>query len=364
MIKKIASQQLIKGMFVCGHDRKWLETPFFWSKFLIKSDAQVQKIQEYCHFVLIDTQKGLDLPDETETNPGTAKTLNPAETIYQQSLQAYSDLCHTAATEQILHPDLLNQMVQGLFEGLNRYPEPILGLSLQTAPENSSVHRAINIGIQTLALAKHLKLDIERIQALGQGALLSTVGEWLADEEQAENSGCYRLVNILNNLNRADDLIPDRHQAYKLEFKLNSLFQAVLMLVFEFNTLLDSNSRSIYQAIEHMSVNHAALDTGILANFMAAMDLYPLHSVVELNTGALGFVVEINPQMPKQPTLQIVTDAHKQLLAEPVILNLADSLRSPCAIKAVLPVDEPIVAVLLEYWEQHRSIIRANIEQA
>jgi hypothetical protein len=347
MIKKISSQQLIKGMYVCGTDRKWLDTPFLWSKFLIKSDAQIQEIQEYCHFVLIDTQKGSDLPDEA--NPVTSIKLNPAEIIYQQTLRAYSELCDTAATEQILDSGRLNQMVQGLFEGLNRFPEHMLSLSLQTMPENGLVHRAINICIQVLVLAKHLKLEVERIHALGQGALLSAVGESISDKEHTENPESCRLVWILNNLNRADELIRNRQQAYKLEFKLNNLFQAVLVLVFEFNKLQGKDGRSIYQSIEQMSIHHDELDTDILAHFMAATGLYPLNSLVELNTGALGFVVDVNSQRPKQPTLKIMTDIHKQLLAEPVILNLADPLQSQYAVKNVLAIDEPVLAVLLDY---------------
>lgn len=58
MIKKIPVDHLSIGMFLCGTDRKWLETPFFRKKFLLKTEQQIAELREYCKFVLIDTDKG------------------------------------------------------------------------------------------------------------------------------------------------------------------------------------------------------------------------------------------------------------------------------------------------------------------
>jgi hypothetical protein len=360
MIKKISSQQLIKGMYVCGTDRKWLDTPFLWSKFLIKSDAQIQKIQEYCQFVHLDTQKGLDLPDQI--NQPTSTKLTSAEILYQQSLQDYDDLLQTVIAEQRLDLQRLSNLIQALLEVLKRYPEPILSLSLQTAPANDVWQQAIPVCVQTLALAQHLKLNVERIQALGQGALLAKLGESIAGAESAESPCDSLLVNILTNLNRGDALIQNRQQAYQLEYKLNPLFQEILLLVFEFNRLLGFDGLSVDQVIQKLSANHNELDTEILAHFLMTINCYPLNSVVELNTGVLGFVVTVNPHQPKQPTLQIVTDNHKQLLAEPMILNLADPLQSQYTIKKLLPVDEPISVLLLDYWAQHNPQILDKLD--
>ncbi|MDT4290309.1 DUF3391 domain-containing protein [Methylomonas sp. MO1] len=68
MVKKININQLRKGMFVCGTDRKWIDTPFFRTKFLISSDKQINTLKEYCQTVSIDTGKGIDVEKPAETD--------------------------------------------------------------------------------------------------------------------------------------------------------------------------------------------------------------------------------------------------------------------------------------------------------
>ncbi|QSB00618.1 DUF3391 domain-containing protein [Methylomonas sp. EFPC1] len=68
MVKKININQLRKGMFVCGTDRKWIDTPFFRTKFLISSDKQINTLKEYCQTVSIDTGKGIDVDKPAETD--------------------------------------------------------------------------------------------------------------------------------------------------------------------------------------------------------------------------------------------------------------------------------------------------------
>jgi hypothetical protein len=68
MTKKIDVKQLRENMFICGTDRKWLEIPFFRRKFLITSVDQIYTLREYCKFVYIDIEKGVDvlLPPEDD----------------------------------------------------------------------------------------------------------------------------------------------------------------------------------------------------------------------------------------------------------------------------------------------------------
>ncbi|MCQ8119302.1 DUF3391 domain-containing protein [Methylomonas rosea] len=68
MVKKININQLRKGMFVCGTDRKWIDIPFFRTKFLITSDKQINTLKEYCQTVSIDTGKGIDVDKPSETD--------------------------------------------------------------------------------------------------------------------------------------------------------------------------------------------------------------------------------------------------------------------------------------------------------
>jgi hypothetical protein len=66
MNKKIEAKQLRKNMFICGTDRKWIDLPFLRQKFLITSSDQIHTLQEFCKFVYIDTDKGIDVISSQE----------------------------------------------------------------------------------------------------------------------------------------------------------------------------------------------------------------------------------------------------------------------------------------------------------
>jgi hypothetical protein len=69
MIKKISVEKLQLGMYVCGTDRKWIDLPFFRSKFQLTSAKEIATLQHYCKQVLIDTEKGRDEELVTDLSP-------------------------------------------------------------------------------------------------------------------------------------------------------------------------------------------------------------------------------------------------------------------------------------------------------
>ncbi|MDH4192682.1 MAG: DUF3391 domain-containing protein [Nitrospirota bacterium] len=66
-IKRIPTTSVQVGMYLCGIDRSWLDTPFLMHRFLIKSSADIAKLQQ-CGIqeITIDTSRGLDVPSEPE----------------------------------------------------------------------------------------------------------------------------------------------------------------------------------------------------------------------------------------------------------------------------------------------------------
>jgi HD-GYP domain-containing protein (c-di-GMP phosphodiesterase class II) len=62
-IKRIPTASVQVGMYLCGIDRSWLDTPFLTHRFLIKSSTDIAKLQQ-CGIqeITIDTEHGLDLP--------------------------------------------------------------------------------------------------------------------------------------------------------------------------------------------------------------------------------------------------------------------------------------------------------------
>ncbi|MCG6551234.1 MAG: DUF3391 domain-containing protein [Candidatus Magnetominusculus sp. LBB02] len=96
MRKKIPATAARIGMYVDGFDTSWFKTPFLRHHFEIKSQSQLEKIQEggFTH-LFIDTDKGLDaLPDDTqrhEEKKRPAKTFELKKARPSAATQTHSD---------------------------------------------------------------------------------------------------------------------------------------------------------------------------------------------------------------------------------------------------------------------------------
>ncbi|MDH5435829.1 MAG: DUF3391 domain-containing protein, partial [Gammaproteobacteria bacterium] len=60
MKKKIDVAELQVGMHVCEVDRPWLETPFVFQGFPLKTLDDVANVRKVCKYVYIDTDLGKD----------------------------------------------------------------------------------------------------------------------------------------------------------------------------------------------------------------------------------------------------------------------------------------------------------------
>lgn len=65
--KRIPMTSVTVGMYLCGIDRSWLDTPFLRHRFLIRSAEDITKLQgSGIQEITIDTERGLDEPSTAE----------------------------------------------------------------------------------------------------------------------------------------------------------------------------------------------------------------------------------------------------------------------------------------------------------
>ena len=97
MIKKIGTSELQVGMFIHDLDARWLDHPFFASRFLVKDEQTIQRIASAgLRRVYIDTERGRDvdtgiaLADVADVVDGTlyVQLIDPDsfETVYRQAV--------------------------------------------------------------------------------------------------------------------------------------------------------------------------------------------------------------------------------------------------------------------------------------
>jgi HD-GYP domain-containing protein (c-di-GMP phosphodiesterase class II) len=83
----------------------------------------------------------------------------------------------------------------------------------------------------------------------------------------------------------------------------------------------------------------------LVIEFIRAIGLYPTGTLVELNTGEVAVVVEQNFQRRLKPKVMVVTDAFKQVLHEPLFLDMAEDDKEK---QALLDAGKPLVTGRIE----------------
>ncbi|MFU8763902.1 MAG: DUF3391 domain-containing protein, partial [Haliea sp.] len=96
---KIATAELEVGMFVSALDRPWLDTPFMIQGFRIETRGQIDRLQEYCQHVFVDTRQSRQPAEKVKRKASVTHKRVPVANIFRdRQLANYGD--QTAFSEE------------------------------------------------------------------------------------------------------------------------------------------------------------------------------------------------------------------------------------------------------------------------
>ncbi|WP_150048247.1 DUF3391 domain-containing protein [Methylomonas rhizoryzae] len=315
MIKIIDAKQLTIGMYVCGFDRSWWDLPFYRTRFLLVSLADVQQIQAYCRQVKIDTEKGRDwVPVQTMPAP--------------EPLQVWLFDC-AAELDKAFGPDEHcsaldggDRIVAQLHSGLKTHGDDLLLLCLQAEI-----------------------LQDRQVADLAKALLLLALGlVWKAKQEEALQL-CKDGLRLFRSALPESDADPAAALASDNRNAINFI-QDFCALSLETPSGRESGFAGAAALLAGPKLK--TYDPQLAAHFIDALGLYQPGDIVELNGGELAMVKTIWLQTPRRATVRLLTDPHKRLLENPQELRLYLSAAKAQAIARILAADEPILDLLTQ----------------
>ena len=396
MIKKIDVTQLRIGMFICGTDRKWIDIPFFRRKFLITSDKEINTFRAYCKFVYIDPEKGADVlqPKITKQHCDDAPVDcdraqqghgdNLYRKNYEQSQTVLSEVLNDVRLGRCVDNPKVRGIVQDLIVNVLKDSQTMIGLILRKNKNDTLARKSVNVCILALAFGKHIGIQKDKMYDLGLGALLHDIGM-----VQIPNS----ILLKKQPLTAAERVIMEKHTEYGLAIvaKTPDISVDVLKIVHSHHERIDGKGYpqklhdkeigllarmvaivSVYEALTRerfytetlspvaalkylYSSGKVMFDGHLVEKFIQALGIYPTGCVVELNTGELGIVVNVNAQERLRPTLCIVTNAQKQLLSQEHVIDLAARTSKNTEIVKALEMDNPIVKLFMALHDRNKG---------
>lgn len=364
-LRKVAVSELKPGMYVAELDRPWTETPFLFQGFTIESEDDIRQLREHCQHVFVDRERSSEFHededktiqlsvrnklDEDRAERDSSITIPQARQRELRERLAAGAKARGAAKRfivnalrdarmgQSLRTEKAKEVVEELVERIYEDADALLWLTNLKKEHEYTANHCVNVCILTLAFGAHLGYPKEFLRTIGLGALLHDVGKMKTPQSILNKPGRltpeefeimkrhpldgYELVKSSgHDLPRETlDIIRSHHErlsgrGYPDGLKGDEISTSVLMVA-----ICD-----VYDAITSDRVYHHGIpaheglsamyqlapnDFGreLMQEFIKCVGIYPVGSLVELESGALGIVVSNDPKNRLRPVVMLIRD--------------------------------------------------------
>lgn len=381
MLKKIPVRELILGMHIHEFCRPALGEPSWASQVDIELDnaellRQIQ--QSAIKEVWIDTNLGLkpdgttaSTPDEDDLGsiaPSTmAKELLRAKLICGRAKDAVMTMFTEAKMGRAMNVADVELLVEEISNSVLRHPHALISLSrLKTSDEYTYMH-SVAVCALMVALARRMSLSEEKVREAGVGGLMHDVGKMmiapeilnkpsrLTDEEYtAMKYHPEAGLKILLGSNTANATVLDvclhHHEKFDGSGYPHGLVGEEIGLFARMGAICDVydavTSERPYKkgwgaarSIREMASWKGHFDDRIFQTFVKTLGIYPVGTLVRLESGRLGVVTEQNEQSLLLPKVKVFMSARTRRAIEPVVINLASQQAHDTILKVESPED-------------------------
>ncbi|MBK3869168.1 DUF3391 domain-containing protein [Pseudomonas stutzeri] len=376
MLRKILVSQLRFGMYVHSVEGSWFDHPFWRSKFLLTDPADLQTLQRSgVGAVWIDIGKGVDVDTAAvatdapqpfvEAAPAAVRPAAPAvqqcsveeelqraTKLLNRSKQQVTSLFNEARLGKAVDPQQCLPLVEQISASLARNGSALLSLArLKTKDEYTYMH-SVAVCALMVALGRQLGLSEHEVQEAGLAGLLHDIGKMAMPLDVLNKPG--KLSDDEYAIMRSH---PERGHAMLLAAD-TAVSEAVLDVCLHHHEKIDGTGYphglageqisqlarmgaicDVYDAITsdrpykrawdasgslaRMAQWQGHFDTKLLHAFVRTVGIYPLGSLVRLQSGRLGVVIEHNARQLTAPRLKLFYSTRSRANIPPVELDLS-----------------------------------------
>jgi HD-GYP domain-containing protein (c-di-GMP phosphodiesterase class II) len=352
-------------MFVAELDRPWTETPFMFQGFHLRTDQQLAALRKHCKHVFIDierTEKNDPRPPVAEFKiRGQTKYVEQVkvEVEYHQATQVYAR--SIARIDELLKPisqpggvleakDVKESVTQ-LTDSVVRNPDAMLLVTRLREKSIAAHARALQVSIYMIVFGRFLELAREELELLGLVGLLQDVGKTRLPASIMEKNTTLtpeeaeifrRHVLLGAEILKATPGIPPRllelailhHERQDgtgyprgLKGEQIGLYGSMAAIADTFDALTAlrpyAEPLSPSSALSYLYKERGAGFHGdLVEQFIQCVGVFPVGSVVELNSGEVGIVITQNLVRRLKPRVMVVLDAKGHPMRPHKILDL------------------------------------------
>ncbi len=413
-LRRITVNDLTLGMYVhelCG---SWMDHPFWKTRFLLDNPADLQTLHASAIRELwIDTGLGLDLQADVANAPAEtlaerderveaelvavaiaeipqpqrvelAAEVERAAAICGHAKQAVTAMFGEARMGNAVSSEELEPLVNEIAESVIRNPGALISLArLKTQDDYTYMHSVAVCGLM-ISLARQLGLDPRLTREIGLAGLVHDIGKAaiplailnkpgkLTDDEfdQVKShpvAGHQMLVEGASTGEIPLDVCLHHHEKtdgsgypHKLDASAISLYAKMGAVCDVYDAITSDrpykagwDPATAIRRMNEWSKGH--FDAAVFQAFVKTVGVYPVGTLVKLESGLLAVVTEVNQQSLVKPIVKTFYCTRRKKRLQPGFIDLADAAGQD-KIKSWESAEDWQFPDLLELWsgiEQH-----------
>ncbi len=360
----LTMDQLQVGLYI-HLDLKWLDHPFAFSYFKLKSEDQIKTIRG---LGLKTVRYSPDLSDDTPPPKGAAAAAAPRaaaapapsaepelspvmlakrammeqmrerrqaaeriEKAYVYTAHVIRDIEKNLDSNPAGTVPQATTLIAQITDSILSVPELAIHVMGEKIGGEELYFHSLNVTMLSLMMAHKLKLTVEEVGALGMGALLHDIGRKEVPDKilrkiepltQAERNfyelHCQYGVDIGQRLHLSTPvlaIIHEHHELFdgsgypgKLKGEATSLLSRIVVIANHYDELcnpaLIADAQTPHEALSRMFAKlRGKFDAKLLHVFIRCLGVYPPGTIVQLSNGVIGMVATVNTARPIKPTL-------------------------------------------------------------
>jgi HD-GYP domain-containing protein (c-di-GMP phosphodiesterase class II) len=377
MLKKVDASQLKVGMYIHDLSCDWMTHPFVRNRFKLGSEAEIRKIIDAgIHDVVIDSSRGLDVQDAPTVAEAKASTeselialaarpvvtrvslgeeLQRAALIRNQASGLVRTVMRDVRLGRAIELDQVTPVVENITASILRNPGALLGMLRIKNKDDYTFLHSVSVCTLLVAFCRSRGLDADTTYQAGLGGLLHDTGKALVPD---------MILNKPGPLTEEEFAIVKRHpqDGYDILRKSADIGPIPLDITLHHHERRDGSGYPDKQgegAISELAQMAAIVDVydaitadrcyhkGVSAaealrkiyewskhhfnpvfaqEFMRCVGIYPVGTMVMLESGRLGVVVEPHETNLLAPKVNVFFNTRKNVYIKPETVDLSKRL--------------------------------------
>lgn len=377
MIRRISVADLLPGMFVVDVHQSWLEHNLWRTRFLVQDADHVERVRQAgVREVSIDTERGIDVPPppmvriqavERELRSlAEIKAAQPrkvslgeerrrATRLLQETNATVLDLMNAAQGGREVDPGRLEPFVQRMIESVRRNPDALVPLARLKQMDAYATEHAVATAALTIALGQQQGFVEPELETMALGSLVKDIGLAALDGRVVDKPGQlsqqeFSLVQshveeglaVLEATSRLPELaiavVLEHHERYdgsgypyRVAGENISTAGRLAAIVDSYDAMTAARpyrpALSPAVALTQLYADSGRqFDPALVAAFIRTLGVYPVGTLVLLESGHLAVVDAVNPENSLRPIVRVIYHAGRRQYVTPVLADLSRTI--------------------------------------